>query len=373
MTVKPRVLLVSPVSEFKGGAEVVLRTMLANPHIEPVLALPEEGPIEQAARAMNVPVCFYRPSAMLHVHRPPRPGPIAAAIADAFRCSRRLKRLAREHGCPILHSNGLKPHMLLALLGSSAGVRTLVHLHDIPYRRSERAIWRLIARRVTRVIMVSRPCYPGSVLPANVTVVPNGIAPVSDHLSDPKPPGPIRLGFVGRFHPNKGLDLLLDWFAAVRGAGIAATLTIRGRPDPDLPQYWPAIQARIRASDYAADVVEEGWTTGSATYANLDVLLIPSKTPDPAPLVVLEAMSAGVIVAAYPAGGIPTMIDDKRTGLLVERGDTLAAELRILQDAPSVGEQLRRAAFDQVRTQHGVEGFHTRLASIYSTMIEHRE
>ena len=138
VTVKPRVLLVSPVSEFKGGAEVVLRTMLANPHIEPVLALPEEGPIEQAARAMGVPVCFYRPSAMLHVHRPPRPGPIAAAVADAFRCSRRLRRLAREHGCPILHSNGLKPHMLLALLGSSARVRTLVHLHDIPYRRSER-------------------------------------------------------------------------------------------------------------------------------------------------------------------------------------------------------------------------------------------
>ncbi len=120
-------------------------------------------------------------------------------------------------------------------------------------------------------------------------------------------------------------------------------------------------------------MVEEGWTTGAATYAGLDVLLIPSKTPDPAPLVVLEAMSAGVIVAAYPAGGIPTMIEDKRTGLLVERGETLAAELQRLQDDPGIGERLRQAAFEHVRTQHGIAGFHAKLAEIYSAMIEHRE
>ena len=367
---RPRVLLVSPVSEFKGGAEVVLRIMLANPHIDPVLAVPEEGPIEQAARSMGVPVCFYRPGAMLRVHRPPRPGAVAAALADAVRCARRLQRLAREHECRIAHSNGLKPHMLLALLGSSPRLRTLVHLHDIPYRRSERMLWRAIARRVTRIIMVSRPCYPAAALPANVEVVRNGIAMVGDDPPDLEPsPGPMGLGFGGGFHPNTGLDLLVDWFAAVRAAGIDATLTIRGRADPDKPDYWPAIQARIKESGWAEHVREEGWTTGAATYANLDVLLIPSKTPDPAPLVVPEAMSAGVIVAAYPAGGIPTMIEDRRTGLLVERGETLARELMALRDNPAAAAELRRTAYDHVRSNYGIAGFHARLRDVYSMLL----
>ena len=78
---RPRVLFVSAVPDFKGGAEVVLRTMLANPHVDPVLAVPEDGPVADAARAMQVPVCTYNPGAMLRVHRPPRPGPILAAAA----------------------------------------------------------------------------------------------------------------------------------------------------------------------------------------------------------------------------------------------------------------------------------------------------
>ena len=367
--VGPRILFVSAVSEFKGGAEVVLRTMLANPHIQPVLATPAEGAVGEAAAAMGIPVCYYRPDAMMNVHRPPRPGPIIAAAFDAVRCAFRLRHLAREHGCDLLHSNGLKPHMLCAILGLATRTRTLVHLHDIPYTRAERLIWRLIARCVNRVIMVSRPCFPGDVLPANVQVVQNGIAMVSPDLPPERAPGPLRLGFVGRFHPNKGLDVLVDWFAAVRRRGLDAILIIRGRPDPEKPEYWEHIQARLRDEGLEPWARKEGWTTGAATYAGLDLLLLSSKTPDPAPLVVPEAMSAGVIVAGYPAGGIPTMIDQGRTGLLVKDGDSLATQLRALLDKPDAMSALRGAAFAHVQANFSVAGFHERLAAVYASML----
>ena len=366
---KPRILFVSPVPDLKGGAEVVLRTMLANPQIAPVLATPSPGPLSEAAEAMGVPVCHYYPGAMLLVRRPPRPRAILAAMADAVRCATRIRQLARRHGCDLIHSNGLKTHLLCVLLAVMTRVPTLVHLHDIPYQRAERMIWRLIAFSVNRVILVSRPCYPGAVLPRNVEVVRNGIAMVSTVLPPPRPTGAVRLAFIGRFHPAKGLDRLLDWFGAVRGAGLDATLTIRGRPDADNVAYWERIQQRINAEGLAPRVRQEGWVVGAATYADIDVLLLPSVTPDPAPLVIAEAMSAGVVVAAYPTGGIPDMIDDGRTGLLVADAPTLVARLTSFQADPAALHRIRAEAQREVVGEGSLDAFHARLNRVYRTML----
>ena len=366
---KPRVLYVSPVSDFKGGAEVVLRHMLANPHIEPVLAVPEEGAVSNAARAQGLTVCCYHPTAMLHVHRPPRLWPMLAALADAVRCALRLKRIAQAHQCVLIHSNGLKAHVLCAILGLVTGMRTVVHLHDIPYRRSERLIWRLIAGCVSRVVIVSRPCFPRALLPPHVTVVHNGIHVSGEPQPTPAAGAQLRLGFVGRFHPNKGMDVLLDWFASIRAHGVDATLIIRGRPDPDLPEYWSDIQNRIVEAELHPYVKYDGWITGEATYAGLDMLLVTSKTPDPLPLVVLEAMSAGVVVAGYAAGGVPEMIENGRTGLLATDREDLAARVTALWAAPARFNQLRANAQEHVKTQFSMERFHWRLLQVYQAVL----
>ncbi len=81
----------------------------------------------------------------------------------------------------------------------------------------------------------------------------------------------------------------------------------------------------------------------------LDVLVVPSLT-EGAPLVVLEAMAAGVPVAASSVGGIPDQIRHEREGLLVAPGDAEAlgeAILGLLRDpayARSLGEAGRRRA-----------------------------
>lgn len=362
---KPRVLFVSPVSDFKGGAEVVLGNMLANPHIEPVLAVPEEGAISDAARAQGLTVCCYHPTAMLHVHRPPRVWPMLAAVADAVRCAFRLKRIAEANHCALIHSNGLKAHVLCAILGLVTRLQTIVHLHDIPYRRSERMIWQLIACCVSRVVIVSRPCFPCAALPKHVSIIHNGI-----HMPGELPPwlslgGQLRLGFVGRFHPNKGMDVLLDWFAAIRAHGVDATLIIRGRPDPDMPEYWSHIQDRITEAGFGSYVRYDGWITGEAAYAGLDMLLVTSRTPDPLPLVVLEAMSAGVVVAGYAAGGVPEMIENGATGLLATDREDLAARVAMLWMDPVRFNQLRQNAHEHVRTSFSMELFHRRLQQVY--------
>ncbi len=90
-------------------------------------------------------------------------------------------------------------------------------------------------------------------------------------------------------------------------------------------------------------------------YAAADVVVVPSVIPDALSRVVLEAMTAGRPVVATRVGGMPELVMDKVTGLLVERGDReglAEAVISVLRDdvlARSLGEAARRhvaTAFD---------------------------
>ncbi len=363
----PRVLFVSPVSDIRGGAEQVLLRMLATRGISPVLAVPEKGALSDAAAALGVPVCFFWPKALQNVHRPPRVQPILAATADVVRCAFRLRRLAAAHGCDIVHSNGLKTHVLNAVLARISRVCTVVHLHDIPYRPVERLIWYLIGLSVAHVVAVSPPCYPFTSSPRRRSILWNGLSPGAGTPPETEPGRRMRLGFVGRFHPHKGLGLLLDWYQAVRAAGIDASLAIRGRPDPTCPEHWDAIRQRIeREADPLIQM--EGWRQGDAAYADLDVLLVPSHWPDPAPLVVLEAMVAGVVVIGYPAGGIPFMIEQGETGLLAATPAEAAAAIAMLTGDSFRAQTIRDTARRWVERERTSEQFEARLRSIYAQL-----
>ena len=165
------------------------------------------------------------------------------------------------------------------------------------------------------------------------------------------------------------MDVLLDWFASIRAHGIDAALIIRGRPDPDLPEYWSRIQDRIVEAGLSSHVRYDGWVTGEATYAGLDMLLVTSKTPDPLPLVVLEARKAGVVVAGYAAGGVPEMIEDGSTGLLATDPEDLAARVAMLWADPARFDRLRKNAHEHVKTSFSMELFHRKLQQVYGAAL----
>ena len=79
-----------------------------------------------------------------------------------------------------------------------------------------------------------------------------------------------------------------------------------------------------------------------------DAVAVPSTRPDPFPNAALEAAAAGVPVVAAAHGGLPEMLRDGETGLLVEPGDpaALARALRSLADDPDRARRLGAAAAD---------------------------
>ena len=314
---RPTILFVSPVAEIKGGAERVLIDMLANPAVRPALAVPGEGPLAELARARGIPVRLFDLEAVATVHRPARPRDLLRAARGARRCARRLAAIAADTGASLLHTNGLKVHVIGGLVRLLHGLPVVAHLHDIPFTPVEKLIWRGIGASASRTVIVSRPCFPGRRLAGRIAVVPNGVPPMVDPPPGRTVPAVPTIGFVGRFHAFKGLHVLLDWFEHASQARPHLRLLIRGRADQEGAAYWQGLQTRI------APLVDQGrcrvlgWAgPGEDPYAGIDILAVPSQTPDPAPLVILEAMQRGIPCIGYPGGGIPGLIGGPEHGAL---------------------------------------------------------
>ena len=146
-----------------------------------------------------------------------------------------------------------------------------------------------------------------------------------------------RILFLGRLSRQKGVDDLLQAFAAVHGEHPSSRLDLCG--DGDAEQ----VTCRARALGVADAVRLHGWVTGDRKRELLreaGLYVLPSYI-EGMPMSVLEAMAAGLPVVATPVGGVPELVRSGLDGYIVPAGDTasLAGALaRLLGD----GEQRRR-------------------------------
>ena len=102
-------------------------------------------------------------------------------------------------------------------------------------------------------------------------------------------------------------------------------------------------------------------------YAIADVLANSSHS-EGSPYVLLEAMAARLPIVATAVGGVPEMLEDKRTGLLVPSRDpeALAHALALLLSDPALAERLANSATELVGTRFSPEGYARSLIDIYS-------
>ncbi len=168
--------------------------------------------------------------------------------------------------------------------------------------------------------------------PEKVALIRQGIdlslwAPVEK----PARTGPVRLLFVGGDFERKGGNDLLAVHAA-----------LRARCEVDIVSNSPAVQGSegVRVHRNLGPNSEPL----RALFRDADVFLLPSHG-DAAPWVVLEAMASGLPVVATRVGGIPEMVLQGETGLLVERRDrpALTQALEALLGDPARRKQMGAA------------------------------
>ena len=202
---------------------------------------------------------------------------------------------------------------------------------------------------------------PGSGLPYQVlpNFVPDTVAQEGDP-SDPHleqlPPGDFIL-FVGDLTREKGLAVLLEAYAGLQSA---PPLVLIGRRSQDTPVDFPSGVFYLGSWPHAA--VLEAWHRSLLG-------VVPSTWWEPFGTVLLEAMATGKPVIATRIGGIPDIVVDGETGLLVAPGDPAALRqaLRHLLSDSQLRERFGEAARQRVR-HFQATAVATRLESIYQAV-----
>ncbi|MDW5417801.1 glycosyltransferase [Iodobacter sp. CM08] len=151
---------------------------------------------------------------------------------------------------------------------------------------------------------------------------------------------PLQLLFVGRIASEKQPHLWLDTLASLNQRNVAAQLTIVG----DGPmQEW--LQSEANQRGLASKVRFAGHQSNVSGYlAAADVLLLTSSF-EGCPLVVLEAMPLGVVVASTNAGGVYELFGQRRAEFVTDTasGEALAT-LIISQQRPELSTWLKQRA-----------------------------
>lgn len=113
----------------------------------------------------------------------------------------------------------------------------------------------------------------------------------------------IRLGYIGRLAPAKGVDMLIDALAQLVVNGVRVELLIAGEGDD-------AYVAQLHAKSASLPIRFVGHQQPAAFFKEIDIAVVPSIWNEPLGRVVIEAMANGKPVVATPVGGIPELLQD---------------------------------------------------------------
>jgi glycosyltransferase involved in cell wall biosynthesis len=156
--------------------------------------------------------------------------------------------------------------------------------------------------------LVSLPSAPG-VAPASVEAA----LAIADEKSQRRytADAPLKVLFVGRLSHEKGLYRLERLAEEVSAAGLPVQFRLIGRGTVPRADFWQ----RLPMAQISGGLVEE--SVMADYYTQADVFLRPSRN-EGTPLAVLEAMAFGNIVIATNVGAVGEMVEDGKTGLLLD-------------------------------------------------------
>ena len=173
--------------------------------------------------------------------------------------------------------------------------------------------------------------------------------------------------FAGRVGEPKGIDIALEAMRTLDPDTFH--LAIAG--EPNAADFSGSVQA---GRDYLQDLqrrfdgLHASWLGRLKDTAPLmaaaDLVVLPSRFPDPMPLLVLESMASGTPIVASDVGGIPEMLTGELADNLVPSGDPEALARRIAElrdwrtERPGLAEAGRRVVEEEYTLERMGDGVH---------------
>jgi glycosyltransferase involved in cell wall biosynthesis len=351
---------------FGGGQRSLLDLVLAvrDAGVEPLVILPGPGALAAAFDAAGV-------------RQVPLRLPAVRRLPAAIGALRRLAGLARRHDLGILHSDAPRAALYAGLAARLAGRRHVWHLRASVASRA--VVDHLLLALSDAVIAVSRAAAARSAAlrrSGRVRVVPTGIRPAESLGREEAraalglPPGRFIAVVVGRVEPDKGGEDAVDALPAIRAACPGAMLAFLGAEDPASP-WRERLAGRAAAAGLSAEVLFLGERAEAARHlAAFDLLLHPSRH-EALPRVLIEALFALLPVVAAAVGGVPEVIENGRSGLLVPPRDpaALGAAAASLARDPRARVRLAEQGRARARAHFGLERMSRAVLALYDEVL----
>jgi glycosyltransferase involved in cell wall biosynthesis len=294
--------------------------------------------------------------------------------------ARGVGRLLREKTFDLVHAHIYASAVAAAIATRKTGPRLVITEHTEASWQTwwTRRVSRWAHGRAGHTIAVSTPIRrrlieKDRVPPDRVSLIPNAVVPAPDDppdlsglLPDGWPEGPL-VGVVARLQPEKGVATFLEAAARVSKFSPETRFLVAG--DGPLREELQGLAERLGMEDR---VLFLGYRSDArALMELLDVLVVPSMT-EGSPLIVLEAMAAGLPVVASDVGGVPDQARHGEEGLLVPPGDpeALAGAMGELLRDPRRARRLGAAG--RRRTENGFshETLVRRIEGVYRAVLE---
>ncbi|HVM69821.1 MAG TPA: glycosyltransferase family 4 protein [Gaiellaceae bacterium] len=358
---RPRLLLLITLAEI-GGAQTYVAQLLPalTARFDVTVAAWGPGPLRDAALRSGA---TYVP--LRHVRRALHPVHDALGLLELYRLCRRIRPA-------IVHANSSKAGVLGRLAAWLAGVPVRVFtVHGWAFKAysgiaSTLYLW---ADRAMRPLTSAIVCVAegerriglerGTCTAERTVVIPNAVPEAPQAPLEGSPPLVVS---VGRLKEPKDFSTLVRALAELREVPHRAVVAGDGPDRPALEAERDELGVRVELSGERDDV--------PALLAAADVFVLSSRS-EGMPMSILEAMAAGLPVVASAVGGVPELVVDGETGLLVPPGDAdaLAAALRLVLEDADLRRRLGSAGRERAQRAFGLERFRREHLALYERLL----
>jgi len=365
-------------SDVSGGSDRALYDLVAHldrARFAPLMLLKTGDPMAESYRALGVEVAslpFVSPRRALEWRK------LAAFFACFWPHTLRAALQFRRWKADAVHVN--TSNNLQGAFAARIARKPLVwHVREmVPDSRAGALMRAMVPLLATRAVAISRavaevlaPCGP------RLRTVFDGID-LSPYLAE-NAPGGLRaeLGIapeapvvtcIGRLEPWKGQDVLVAAAARMLERRGDLHVLIVGGAAVNKPEYAEMLQRHCRELEIDHAVHFTGIRNDiPRVLADLDVLVLPSVTPEPFGLTVIEAMAAARPVVATAAGGPLDTVVDGETGRLVKPGDPASLADAVLEIIADPAAAARMGAAGRIRAiEHfSIERLVTDMSAVF--------
>ncbi len=295
-----------------------------------------------------------------------------------------IYKLMRSRNFHVVHTHISKAGFLGRLAARCAGVPVIVHTYHgwVQELNTRNVAGRIFLRceklgaRISDALIavgdnvIGNAQENGVGKPSQYSVVPNGIDLESFAAKVPSAVGLVEgapvIGTVGSLTPEKGFSVLLDAMPSVVERFPQATLYIIG--DGPLRS---ALEQQGRERALAGAVRFVGGVDDIRPWLQSFDLFVQPSLHEGQGIALMEAMASGRPVIASRVGGIPEVVIDNETGILVPPGDpeALAASICALGADERRRRQLAAIGRARVRSQYPLERMIRGVEEIYETLL----